>query len=298
MSAAAIVMDRFSKRFGEKIAVEDLSLTVPAGSIFGLAGQNGAGKTTTIRALLNLVRPSSGRLQVLGLDPQASARAIHNRVGYVPEAPDYYGWMTVAEMVGFNAAFYDRWDGDLAARLMKRLELPKKQRLATLSRGMKAKVGLVMALGSRPDLLILDDPTSGLDPIVRREFLEETIANVQAEGGTVFFSSHLLHEMERIADTVAILHQGKLRLSGSLEVLKAGFKKLRAVYPQEVPASFPLQGLVRTQRNGRHAILTVSRFAPAMVEQLRQGGASSVDVLDLPLEEIFVETIKGDVRHA
>jgi len=298
MSEAAIVMDRFSKRFGAKVAVDNLSLSIPQGSIFGLVGQNGAGKTTTIRALLNLIQPSSGRLQVLGLDSVAQARAIHRRIGYIPESPDYYGWMTVDEMVSFNAAFYAQWDGDLAARLIKRLELPKRQRLATLSRGMKAKVGLVMALGPRPDMLILDDPTSGLDTIVRREFLEETIANVQAEGGTVFFSSHLLHEMERIADTVAILHQGKLRLSGSLESLKTGFKKLQAIYPQDVPVTFPLQGLVRAQRNGRHAILTVSEFAPAMVEQLRQGGASSVEVIDLPLEEIFVETIKGDVRHA
>jgi len=298
MPEAAILMDRFSKRFGARVAVDDLSLCVPAGSIFGLVGQNGAGKTTIIRALLNLIQPSGGRLEVLGLDSVAQARAIHGRIGYVPESPDYYGWMTVDEMVRFNAAFYDHWDGDLAARLIKRLELPKQQRLATLSRGMKAKVGLVMALGSRPDLLILDDPTSGLDTIVRREFLEETIANVQAEGGTVFFSSHLLHEMERIADTVAILHHGKLRLSGSLEKLKAGYKKLRAVYPQAVPESFPLQGLVRARRNGRHAILTVSNFAPGMIEQLRQGGASSVEVIDLPLEEIFVETIKGDASHA
>jgi len=298
MPDAAIVMDRFSKRFGDRVAVDDLSLSVPAGSIFGLVGQNGAGKTTTIRALLNLIQPSSGRLQVLGLDPVAHGRAILRRVGFVPESPDYYGWMTVDEIVSFNAAFYDHWDGDLAARLLKRLELPTRQRLATLSRGMKAKVGLVMALGARPELLILDDPTSGLDTIVRREFLEETIANVQAEGGTVFFSSHLLHEMERIADTVAILHHGKLLLSGSLEGLKSGYKKLRAVYPRELPLRFPLKGLVRTQRNERHAILTVSEFAPGMVEQLRQSGASSIEVIDLPLEEIFVETIKGDVGHA
>ncbi|MFQ5743864.1 MAG: ABC transporter ATP-binding protein [Acidobacteriota bacterium] len=297
MSPQGIVIENFSKRFGKLVAVDHLSLEVPKGSIFGLLGQNGAGKTTTIRTLLNLLQPSEGRLSVLGLDSRADSLELRKRVGYLPEEPTYYSWMTVEEIVGFNAAFYPTWDSDLAESLLQQLGLPRRRKLGSLSRGMQAKVGLVMALGSRPQVLILDDPTSGLDAVVRREFLEAMIANVQSEGGTVFFSTHLLHEMERVADEVAILHEGKLRLRGTLEKVKADFKKLRAIYPNVVPGIFPLEGLVRVQRNAHQALLTVSCYQPAMDESLRSSGAESVEVIDLSLEEIFVELVKGDAQE-
>lgn len=293
----AILIDRFTKSYGPRDAVHDLSLSVPRGSIFGLLGQNGAGKTTTIRTLLNLVQPTSGHLSVLGHDSMAATLDVRRRVGYLPEEPAYYTWMTVDEIVGFNAAFYPSWDAALAARLLKELELPGNRRLKALSRGMQAKVGLVMALAPRPELLILDDPTSGLDPVVRREFLEAVIANVQAEGGTVFFSTHLLHEMERVADEVAILHNGRLRLRSSLDDLKTAWKQLRVIYPQAIPAQFPVPGLVRAQRNTHQALLTVESFDAAMPGALMSAGAESVEVIDLSLEEIFVETVKGGTAH-
>ena len=293
MEQAAIIIEHLTKRYGAREAVHDLSLTVPAGSIFGLLGQNGAGKSTTIRTLLNLLQPTSGRLEVLGLDCVTQSVAVRQRVGYVPEEPAYYSWMTVGEILAFNAAFYERWDRALASSLLSQLGLPRDRRLRELSRGMQAKVGLVMALAPRPDLLILDDPTSGLDPVVRREFLEAMIANVQAEGGTVFVSTHMLHEMERVADEVAILHEGRLRARASLEQLKSQTRKLRVVYPTAIPERFPLPGLVRVERNAHQALLTVSGFDPAMLPALRDGGAESVEVIDLSLEEIFVETVKG-----
>jgi ABC-2 type transport system ATP-binding protein len=206
--------------------------------------------------------------------------------------------MTVDEIVRFNAAFFPTWDKALADSLIKQLELPRGRKLRELSRGMQAKVGLVMALGSRPEVLVLDDPTSGLDAIVRHEFLEAMIANVQAEGGTVFFSTHLLHEMERVADDVAILHKGQLIVRDSLERLKQRTKKLRAVYPDALPESFDLEGLVRVSRDTHQVLLTVQEFEPAMPELLRQAGAASVEVIDLSLEEIFVEAVKGGSSHA
>ncbi len=298
MEPAAIVIDHFTKRYGTREAVHDLCFTVPRGSIFGLLGQNGAGKTTTIRALLNLVQPTSGRLSVLGHDSVDGTVSIRRKVGYLPEEPAYYSWMTVEEIVRFNAAFFPSWDRSLAETLLTRLDLPRDRRLKSLSRGMQAKVGLVMALAPRPDLLILDDPTSGLDAVVRREFLEAVIANVQAEGGTVFFSTHLLHEMERVADEVAILHDGRLRLRSSLDGLKAGFKKLRVVYPGILPDRFPVPGLVRAERNSHQALLTVDAFDEAMPASLVAAGAETVEVIDLSLEEIFVETVKGGTAHA
>ena len=293
----AILIDRFTKSYGTRDAVHDLTLSVPRGSIFGLLGQNGAGKTTTIRTLLNLLQPTSGHLSVLGHDSLAATLDVRRRVGYLPEEPGYYSWMTVDQIIRFNSAFYPSWDATLAARLVKELELPGSRRLKALSRGMQAKVGLVMALAPRPDLLILDDPTSGLDPVVRREFLEAVIANVQAEGGTVFFSTHLLHEMERVADEVAIMHEGRLRLRSSLDDLKRAWKKLRVVYPQSLPDRFPINGMVRSERNHHQAILTVESFDDAMPRALQSAGAESVEVIDLSLEEIFVETVKGGAAH-
>jgi len=298
MGADAIRIEGFTKRFGTRTAVDDLSLAVPRGSVFGLLGQNGAGKSTTIRTLLNLLQPTTGRLTVLGHDSVAGSVAIRQRTGYLPEQPDYYSWMTVNEVVRFNAAFFDRWDAVLAADLIERLELPRDRRLKELSRGMQAKVGLALALGSRPDLLILDDPTSGLDAVVRREFLEAMIANVQAEGGTVLFSTHLLHEMERIADEVAILHEGKLVVRDSLERLKRLTKRVRCVYPASVPGTLTVPGLVRLERNVHHALLTVAGFDDSIRQELFRSGAESVEVIDMSLEEIFVETVKGGVSHA
>ena len=294
MSIPAIRIESFTKRYGKVTAVKDLSLEVPKGSIFGLLGQNGAGKTTTIRTLLNLLQPTEGKLEVLGLDSVRGSLEIRRRIGYLPEEPTYYTWMTVDEIVGFNAAFYPTWDEVLADKLLDDLALPRDRKLGSLSRGMQAKVGLVMALGPRPELLILDDPTSGLDPVVRREFLEAMIANVQSEGGTVFFSTHLLHEMERVADEVAIIHDGTLRLRGSLDSVKMDFKKLRAIYPNVVPETFPFNGIVRIERNAHQALLTVEKYDPAMDEALHGSGAETVEVLDLSLEEIFVETVKGE----
>jgi len=293
MTAKGIVIENFTKRFGKVVAVDNLSLDVPEGSIFGLLGQNGAGKTTTIQTLLNLLQPTEGKLSVLGFDSVKESLELRRRVGYLPEEPTYYGWMTVDEIVGFNAAFYPTWDEALAEKLLDDLGLPRDRKLRDLSRGMQAKVGLVMALGARPEVLILDDPTSGLDAVVRREFLEAMINNVQSEGGTVFFSSHLIHEMERVVDEVALIHEGKLRMRASLEQLKLDYKKLRVVYPGVVPDLFPIDSLVRTELEAHQALLTVSSYDAAMDAALREAGAESIEVMDLSLEEIFVETVKG-----
>ncbi|MGD8377623.1 MAG: ABC transporter ATP-binding protein [Acidobacteriota bacterium] len=293
MTTPAIAIEGFTKRFGRTVAVEDLTLEVPRGAIFGLLGRNGAGKTTTIRTMLNLIRPDAGRLAVLGLDSVDDSVALRGRVGYLPEDPTYYPWMTVDEILRFNASFFPRWDAQLAETLQDQLGLPAERRLRDLSRGMRAKVGLVMALAPRPDVLLLDDPTSGLDPVVRHEFLEAVIANVQSEGGTVFFSTHLLHEMERVADRVAILQDGRLLLQAPLDAVKEGYKKLRAVYPEPPPASFPLEGLVRAERNAHQAVLTVRGYDPGMPARLREAGAASVEVVDLSLEEIFVALTRG-----
>ncbi len=296
-SEHAIVIEGFTRRYGQRVAVDDVSLDVPRGSIFGLLGRNGAGKSTTIRALLNLLPPSAGCMTLLGLDSVKDALRIRQRAAYVPEEPKYYDWMTVDEILAFNASFHESWDAAHAATLLKRLEVPRGRRLRELSLGTRAKVGLVMALGARPELLILDDPTSGLDAVVRQEFLETIIANVQAEGGTVFFSSHLIHEMERVADRVAILDRGRVVANAPLDRLKAETRKLRAVYPEAPPERFTLPGLIRVERGSHQAVLTLSGCGPALMQQVRGTGAESVEVLDMSLEESFIETVRGGSDH-
>ena len=289
----AIAIDRFTKRFGRDYAVRDLSLEVAPGTIVGLLGLHGAGKSTTLRALLNLVAPTSGTLRVLGLDSVRDSFEIRRRVGFVSERSCLYPWMTVREAVWFVSRMYDTWDEALASSMIARLELPFDRRLCDLSRGMRATVDLVLALAPRPEILVLDDPTAGLDPLVRRDFLETVIANLQSEGGTVFYSTHLLQELESVADEVAILDHGQLMLRGTIAELKSRTKKLRVVYPDTVPERFGVEALLHAERGAHHAMLTVSSFDPGIEKQLLEAGAESVEVIDLSLDEIFVQIVTG-----
>lgn len=289
----AIHIDGLTKQFGKLTAVDNLMLSVPRGSIFGLLGQKGAGKTTTIRTILNLVRPTAGALEVLGFDTVEDSLEVRRRIGYVPEELTYYPWMTVDEVVGFNAAFYPGWNSDLADKLLDEIDVPGDGKLGSLRRDTQAKVSLVMALGPRPELLIIDDPTAGLDPEVRGEFFETMIENVQLQRSTVLYSTHLLHGMEHVADELAVIHEGRLHLRGSLDTVQQDFKKLRVIYPNTVPEAFPIDFIVRTERSHHQALLTVSKYDSSMHEALTAQGAELVEALDLSLEEIFVETVTG-----
>lgn len=298
MPDAAIVMDRFTCRFRSRTAVQGLSLTVPRGTIYGLVGPNGAGKTTTLKAVLNLLQPTEGSITVLGHDSVEESLLIRSQVGYVPELPDIYPWMTVEEILRFRSAFHPSWDHQGVSSLLKTLDLPTGRPISGLSRGMKAKVGLLLSLGMRPEILILDDPTSGLDAVIRREFLEAVIGRIQAEGGTVLMASHLLHELERVADRVAILHQGRLCVEDSLERLKSRFKKIQAIFPHGSPDLLPLQGLCRVERNARMVDMISEGDGDESMARLQAAGASSVKVMDMSLEEIFVEILRSGGDHA
>jgi len=215
----AIQTESLTKRFRGAAVVDQLSLSVPEGSVFGLLGENGAGKTTTIRMLLGLTDPDAGRADVLGLDPVRRGRQIRQRVGYVPEQPCLYDWMTVEEIGWFTAGFYpDGFEFEFR-RLVENFRVPLDRKLSQLSKGMRAKVALSLAMAHRPELLILDEPTSGLDTMVRREFLESMV-DIAAEGRTVLLSSHQIGEVERVADVVAIVHAGRVLLVERLDELK------------------------------------------------------------------------------
>jgi ABC-2 type transport system ATP-binding protein len=290
MTDTAIEITGLFKRFGSIPALRGLDLRVPRGSVCGLVGRNGAGKTTTIRCMLDLLRPDAGTIRVLGLDAVRDSVAIRSRVGYVPESPDHYDWMTVEQIFRFNAGFFDTWDDELARGLRRELALPADRRLRDLSRGNRAKVGLAMAIAQRPDLLLLDDPTAGLDPVARREFLEATIAHAQEEGQTVLFSTHLVHEMERVADHVAIVDEGRTLLQEEIERLKQRARRIEITFtdgpvPTEVLSDL-LQPAAVDAHPGGVSLLTYE-FRPEIVPRLETLG-TGVSVHDLELEEIFV----------
>jgi ABC-2 type transport system ATP-binding protein len=220
MNRPAITVQALSKRFGRRLAVEDLTFEVPQGSVCGFLGRNGAGKSTAMRMMMNLLDPTAGSVTLLGLDSRRDHTALMRRVGYVSESPVLYEWMKVRELARFTAEFYPQWNRRRVDELFDRFAIDREQKVRHLSRGTQAQLALALALGGDPELLILDEPATGLDVLVRRDFLESIIQLIQQEGRTVLFSSHLLHEVERVADQVVILDRGRLVRSGSVEEFK------------------------------------------------------------------------------
>src|SRR5262245_20264634 len=197
MTEPVIDVRGLTRRFGTRAALDGVSLAVPRGVVFGLVGPNGAGKTTLIKHLLGLLRPDAGTVRVFGIDPVADPPAVLGRVGYLDEDNDLPAWMRVGELIRYTRAFYPGWDDAYAERLRRTFDLDPSARVRRLSKGQRARAGLLVALAHRPELLLLDEPSSGLDPVVRRDILTAVIRTVADEGRTVLFSSHLLHEVER-----------------------------------------------------------------------------------------------------
>jgi len=212
-----IQISNLTRRFGTKTALDSVSLSLPRGAVYGLVGANGAGKTTIIRHILGLLKAESGSVSVFGLDPVADPVGVLSRVGYLSEENDLPGWMRVDELLHYTRAFYPQWDDAYADELRRTFALDGSASIKTLSKGQKARAGLIVALAHRPELLVLDEPSSGLDPIVRRDILGAVLRTIAHEGRTVLFSSHLLDEVEEVADHVTMISGGRLVLSGPLE---------------------------------------------------------------------------------
>jgi ABC-2 type transport system ATP-binding protein len=220
MSEPVIHVSELTRRFGLKDALSSVTLSLPRGAVYGLVGANGAGKTTLIKHLLGLLRAESGSVRVFGLDPVADPVAVLSRIGYLSEENDLPGWMRVDELVRYSRAFYPAWDDVYAEELRRTFALDPAAKIKNLSKGQKARAGLLVALAYRPELLVLDEPSSGLDPIVRRDILGAVIRTIADEGRTVLFSSHLLDEVEEVADHVTMIDQGKIVLSAPLAAIR------------------------------------------------------------------------------
>ena len=220
MSESVISISDLTRRFGATTALSGVSLSLPRGAVYGLVGANGAGKTTLIRHILGLLRAESGSVRVFGLDPVADPVGVLSRIGYLSEENDLPGWMRVDELMRYSRAFYPAWNDGYAEALREKFGLDPAAKVKTLSKGQKARTGLLIALAHRPELLVLDEPSSGLDPIVRRDILGAVIRTIADEGRTVLFSSHLLDEVEEVADHVTMIHEGTILLSAPLDTIR------------------------------------------------------------------------------
>jgi len=290
MNDAVIEIESLSKSFGRKKVLEDVTLTVERGKTYAFLGRNGAGKTTTIRIVMGLLRPSGGRVRVLGLDPGRDAIEIRRRVGYLAEDQKMFGWMRVRQLLRFLRPFYPTWNQSMVDRLVRRFELPLQTKVKHLSKGQKVRLGLLLTMAHRPELVILDDPTLGLDPIVRKDFLRDMVTYLQSIDTTVFFSSHLLYEVEPVADVVAILNDGVLMLKSPTEELRQQVKRLLLpVRTYEALGSLP--GALDVERRGGQVSVVVEN-AEAVLTRARAAGIQP-EVIDLNLDEIFEAYVIG-----
>jgi ABC-2 type transport system ATP-binding protein len=220
MTEAAIEMKGIVKSYGKQRVLTGLDLTVPEGSVMGLIGANGAGKTTLIKCALGLIRPQEGTARLLGEDSWSLSGRSKARIGYVPQTVGFYPWMKVRHLIDYTAAFYPNWNGELVDRLAREWDVPRDARLGPLSAGQLQKVAILLALGHDPDLLVLDEPAASLDPLARRQFLQMIIELAEPGKRTVLFSTHITSDLERVADSIAVLKDGRIAWHGLLDDLK------------------------------------------------------------------------------
>ncbi len=274
-------------RLGRRDVLRGVDLSVPRGSVTALLGRNGEGKSTLLRLLTGFLSPAPGRVRVLGLDPARRAAAIRRRVGYVPDTQELPRWMRVADWFRFLEPFHPTWSRDEERALCSRLELDPQAKVSTLSKGQRAKHALVAALAHRPELLLLDEPFSGLDPIVRHEVLTAVLGHLRDEARTVVVISHSIADVERIADRVALLEGGRIRLSTDLESLQKSAVRL-AVTLRDADAIWAPPGHPASERDGADVTLTYVDFHPAYEDALRTDPkVLGVARLSRDLEDVF-----------
>lgn len=293
-NGSAIELQGLTKRYGKTTAVDTIDLSVPRGTTLGLLGPNGAGKSTTLQMMMGLLRPTSGKMRVLGIDVMRSPSEVKQRVGYVPEAHHIYRWMSVDAVLRFARACYDTWNVDLCSELLDMFALPHRKLVRQLSKGMLAKLSLVVALAHEPEMLVLDEPLSGLDPIARDEFLDGVLRGICSGQRTVMFSSHQLDDVNRLADTIAIMNAGRILVHSSLEELLNSTKRVRAVLQNGRLPQANTDSIVWQHVNRREWQVTVYPYTDELVERLQaENPVNGIEVMDLGLDDIFKDFIRG-----
>jgi ABC-2 type transport system ATP-binding protein len=294
VAEAIVEIADLHKTFVGVDALAGLNLRVPRGAICGLLGRNGAGKTTALKTLLGMIRPTSGTIRAHGLaaDVPEQSLEIRRRTSFVSEDRDLYTSMSVAEIVRFASGVYPRWRADLATEYLRKLELPADRSVKHLSRGMRTKLAWLLALCAGAELVILDEPTAGLDPVATEELLQLLVGSVSRDGVTALLSSHQLADIEQVADHVAIVDRGRTLLDAPLDDLRASYRRVQIVFAADAPQMmFGSRGVVAVRRRGRVLTAFVRADADDVAAEARARGATSVDVLPVTLKEIFIETV-------
>jgi ABC-2 type transport system ATP-binding protein len=297
----AIATRRLTKYYGSRAVVNSLDLRVPTGSVYGLLGRNGAGKTTAIKMLMGMVQPDCGDAEMLGHAVGEMPAEARQRIAYIAEGHPLYNWMTVQEAARFAAAFYPRWNERLLGQILDHFELPRRAKLRKLSNGQRAQVSLALAVAPEPELLVLDDPTLGLDTVVRRDFLESLIQIIQREGRTILFSSHILGDVERVSDRVGILVDGVLRVDCPTDHFRESVKRVTLEFrgqPPEWPGDSPAtsRGVVSWRHVGPQLELIVVGFDDEQRAAAESLEPAAIEVFDLNLEDAFIEYTRGPKR--
>ena len=288
MSETVINVRELTRRFGATTALASVTLSLSRGAVYGLLGANGAGKTTLIKHILGMLRAETGSVRVFGVDPVADPVAVLSRIGYLSEENDLPGWMRVDELIRYSRAFYPAWDDAYAEELRQKFALDPAAKIRNLSKGQKARAGLLIALAYRPELLVLDEPSSGLDPIVRRDILGAIIRTIAHEGRTVLFSSHLLEEVEQVADHVTMIHKGTIAMSGPLDEIKESHRCLTLRFAEARYEPPMVAGVLRWEGAGREWT-AIFRGSPAELKTAAAACGASIVAERVPsLDEIFV----------
>lgn len=297
MSSFAIEISGLQKSFGKQRALKGLNLAVPQGSIYGFLGTNGAGKTTSIKVLMGMLRADAGMARIFGLDvgnPKLNLE-VRSRIGFVTEDKELYPFMTVEQIIRFTRPFFPKWRTDLEQKYLKKFDLPPKRKVSDLSKGMRSKLMLLLAICHEAELLILDEPTDGLDPAAVHGVLRELVAMSAHEGITIFFSSHQLHEVEQIADRVCIIDRGRAVVDGILDDLKSSYERVRVVLPDDrnVPKTWPT-GAAHVRQEGRVVSILASGNVEGIMRHAELLPGASAERFPVSLQEIFLESVESE----
>jgi len=288
MSEYVIETKGLTRYFGKTCVVSELDLKVPKGSIFGFLGRNGAGKSTTIRMLLGMVEPTRGTAHVLGKNSQALSPQDRARIGYLPEGHHVYGWMSVEECGKFQASFYPKWNHTIFDAVLSHFRLDRKNKAGNLSRGQRAGLCLALVLAPEPELLILDDPALGLDPVARRSLIQSMLYVTRKTDRTILFSSHLLSDVERVADEIAVLDRGVLRASCKLDTFRSHVRQFVIKHNGKEPPLPDFPGLLQTFRTDTEISLTFANISHDEEHHIRSLEVHSIEEIQLSLEDAFV----------
>lgn len=293
--AAVIETAELKKNYGKHEAVRGINLSVRAGSVCAFLGQNGAGKSSTIKMLLGMIHPTSGTARVLGhpIDNENESLLIRKKVAFVAEDKRLYDYMTVNQIIRFTKSFFPHWDETLERRLLDQFELPPERRIRQLSKGMRTKLALLLGFARGCELLILDEPTEGLDPVAIEDVLQ-IVVSLAAQGTTIFFSSHQIAEVEQVADHVLMIDRGKLVLDAPMDQVKEQYRHIQLVFPEPVDErDLRVPGIERIHVEGRTVSLVASHDVDAILQHVRMLHAGSIDVLPISLKEIFLGKVKA-----